>query len=170
MTVGRVILASGCFWGAQELLRSYPGVLATRTGYCGGRTLAPTNSDHDGHAMCVEVVYDRDVTSLRELLEFFFQIHDPTTPNRQGEHVGPSYRSAIFHTSQHQRRIALETISDIEESGRWPGKIVTEVAPAGSFWEAEPEHQDFLQKHAFGYTCHRVRPEWTLQKRVEPPA
>lgn len=168
MTARRVILASGGFWGAQEVLRRPTGVIATRTGYSGGDTPNAVARDHGNHAESVEVVFEDSVISFRALLEFFFRVHDPTTLNRQGDNVGPAFRSAIFYTSEQQKRIALDTIEDIEASGRWPGAIVTEVAPAGVFWEAEPENQDFLRKHVFGYTCHCVRPEWVLTRPSEP--
>jgi peptide-methionine (S)-S-oxide reductase len=163
MTTERAVLANGCFWGSQELLRHLPGVISTRTGYSGDpNTPNATYRRHGDHAEAVEIVFDPDVLSYRRLLEFFFQIHDPTTLNRQGNDIGRSYRSAIFFTTDEQKQVALETIADVERSGRWPGTIVTEVEPAGDFWEAEPEHQDYLQKYPQGYTCHWVRPDWTL--------
>jgi peptide-methionine (S)-S-oxide reductase len=161
----RVILASGCFWGAQELLRKKPGVISTRTGYSGGSTANATYRNHGDHAESVEIVFDTDQISFRELLEFFFQIHNPSTLDRQGNDVGRSYRSAIFYTSDEQRKMAVETIQDVDASGLWPGKVVTEVAPAGHFWEAEDVHQDYLQKYPMGYTCHYVRPGWKLPHR-----
>ena len=163
MTTERAILANGCFWGSQELLRHLPGVISTRTGYSGDP--APPNATyrrHGDHAEAVEVVFDPDELSYRRLLEFFFQIHDPTTRDRQGNDIGRSYRSAIFHIDDRQRQIALDTIADVDRSGRWPGPVVTEVEPASDFWEAEPEHQDYLQRIPNGYTCHWVRPDWTL--------
>lgn len=158
----RSLLAGGCFWGMQELLRRLPGVVATRVGYTGGSVPNATYRNHEGHAEAVEVVFDPGRLSYRALLEHFFQIHDPTTPNRQGNDLGSSYRSAIFHFDETQRRIALATIAEIDASGLWPGKVVTEVVPAGPFWEAEPEHQDYLQRNPGGYTCHFVRPHWRL--------
>ena len=161
-----IVLAGGCFWGMQDLFRRQPGVVSTRVGYSGGDFPNPTYRDvctaTTGHAESIEVVYDPQVTSVRALLEFFFSIHDPTTPDRQGNDRGPQYRSAIFYTSQEQAQTARETIADIERSGLWPGRIVTEIAPAGAFWEAEPEHQDYLQRHPHGYTCHFPRPGWKL--------
>ncbi|WP_022899998.1 peptide-methionine (S)-S-oxide reductase MsrA [Humibacter albus] len=166
MTTERAILASGCFWGAQELLRKKPGVISTRTGYSGdANTPDATYRHHGDHAESVEIVFDPDVISYREILEFFFQIHDPSTKNRQGNDIGRSYRSAIFYTSPEQERVARDTIADVDASGLWPGKVVTEVEPAGDFWEAEEEHQDYLQKYPAGYTCHYVRPEWRLPHR-----
>jgi peptide-methionine (S)-S-oxide reductase len=159
------ILAGGCFWGAQQLLRRRPGVISTRTGYSGGDTPNATYRNHGDHAESVEIVFDPDVISYRELLEFFFQIHDPSTKNRQGNDVGRAYRSAIFYTSDEQKQVALDTIADVDASGLWPGKVVTEVEPAGAFWEAEDEHQDYLEKNPYGYTCHYVRPGWKLPHR-----
>lgn len=156
------ILAGGCFWGMQDLLRKKVGVLSTRVGYTGGDNQHPTYRNHPGHAEAVEIVYDPMRITYRELLEFFFQVHDPTTRNRQGNDVGTSYRSAIFYADEHQRAVADGTIKEVELSGRWPGKVVTEVTPAGAFWEAEPEHQDYLVKNPNGYTCHYVRPQWQL--------
>jgi peptide-methionine (S)-S-oxide reductase len=156
------VLAGGCFWGMQDLLRAKDGVLSTRVGYTGGQNEHPTYRNHPGHAEAVEVVYDPRRITYRELLEFFFQVHDPTTLNRQGNDVGTSYRSAIFYQDDQQRDIANATIEDVEASGLWPGRVVTEVTPAGTFWEAEPEHQDYLVKHPHGYTCHYVRPQWQL--------
>lgn len=163
MTEERAVLAGGCFWGVQELIRHEKGVLSTRVGYTGGRGQNATYRDHDSHAEAVEIVFDADRTSYREILEFFFQIHDPCTPNRQGNDIGTSYRSAIFYTSDAQRQIAEETIAAIDASGLWPGKVVTELHPAQAFWEAEPEHQDYLQRYPDGYTCHFVRPRWRLR-------
>ncbi len=162
------ILAGGCFWGVQELVRNLDGVISTRVGYSGGETPNATYRNHGSHAEAIEIVFDPNRISYRDLLEFFFQIHDPTTMNRQGNDVGASYRSAIFYLSDEQRRIAEDTIADVEASGLWPGKVVTEVAPAGPFWEAEPEHQDYLQHYPNGYTCHYVRPGWKLPKREQP--
>ena len=156
------ILAGGCFWGMQELLRNYPGVISTRVGYTGGEVPNATYRNHGNHAEALEVVFDPAQISYRRLLEFFFQIHDPSTLNRQGNDRGTSYRSAIFYTTDEQRRVAEETIKDVDASGLWPGKVVTDVAPAGPFWEAEPEHQDYLQKYPDGYTCHFIRKDWKL--------
>lgn len=164
----RAILAGGCFWGVQDLLRKYDGVISTRVGYSGGDVRHATYRNHGTHAEAVEIIFDPDKISFRKLLEFFFQIHDPTTKNRQGNDVGTSYRSAIFYTSEEQKRVAEDTIADVEASGLWPGKVVTEVSPAGDFWEAEPEHQDYLLKYPDGYTCHFVRPNWVLPKRSSP--
>jgi peptide-methionine (S)-S-oxide reductase len=161
----RAILAGGCFWGAQDLLRRQPGVISSRVGYSGGDVPNATYRNHGTHAEAVEVIFDPDKLSYRKLLEFFFQIHDPTTLNRQGNDVGTSYRSAIFYTTDEQRQVAEETIADVDASGIWPGKATTTVTPAGPFWEAEREHQDYLIKHPHGYTCHWVRPDWVLPKR-----
>jgi peptide-methionine (S)-S-oxide reductase len=161
------VLAGGCFWGVQDLIRKRPGVLSTRVGYTGGDVPNATYRNHGTHAEALEIVFDADVISFRDLLEFFFQIHDPSTKNRQGNDIGLSYRSAIFYTSDEQRRVAEDTIADVDASGLWPGKVVTEVAPAGPFWEAEPEHQDYLQNYPDGYTCHYVRPGWKLPHRAE---
>ncbi|HEX4297132.1 MAG TPA: peptide-methionine (S)-S-oxide reductase MsrA [Devosia sp.] len=162
----RAVLAGGCFWGAQDLIRRQPGVISTRVGYSGGDVANATYRSHGNHAEAVEIVFDPDKTSFRKLLEFFFQIHDPSTKNRQGNDVGMSYRSAIFYTSPEQKQVAEDTIADVNASGLWPGKAVTEVAAAGPFWQAEPEHQDYLIKHPGGYTCHFVRPGWVLPKRA----
>jgi len=162
----RAILAGGCFWGVQELLRNRPGVISTRVGYSGGDVDNATYRNHGTHAEAIEIIFDPSKLSYRELLESFFQIHDPTTKNRQGNDRGTSYRSAIYYTNDEQRRVAEETIKDVEASGLWPGKVVTEVAPAGAFWEAEPEHQDYLQHYPSGYTCHFVRPNWRLPQRA----
>ncbi|WP_233580014.1 bifunctional methionine sulfoxide reductase B/A protein [Frondihabitans sp. PhB188] len=159
------VLAGGCFWGAQQLLRRRPGIISTRVGYSGGTQANATYRHHAGHAEAVEIVFDPALTSYREILEFFFQIHDPSTKNRQGNDVGESYRSAIFFTSEAQRETALDTIADVDASGLWPGKVVTEVTPASDFWEAEEEHQDYLEKDPYGYTCHYVRPGWRLPAR-----
>ena len=159
------ILAGGCFWGMQELLREYPGVISTRVGYSGGEVPNATYRNHGSHAEAVEIVFDPAKISFRKLLEFFFQIHDPTTPNRQGNDRGASYRSAIFYTNDEQKQVADDTIADVNASGLWPGKVVTEVVPAGPFWQAEPEHQDYLRRIPYGYTCHWVRPDWQLPKR-----
>jgi peptide-methionine (S)-S-oxide reductase len=159
------ILAGGCFWGMQDLLRRYPGVLSTRVGYTGGNVANATYRNHGTHAEAIEVIFDPERLSYRNLLEFFFQIHDPTTADRQGNDRGSSYRSAIFYLNDEQRKIAERTISDVQASGAWPGKIVTELSPAGPFWEAEPEHQDYLERIPNGYTCHFVRPNWKLPRR-----
>ena len=164
------ILAGGCFWGMQDLIRKRPGVLSTRVGYSGGDVPNATYRHHGTHAEALEVVFDPSAMSFRELLEFFFQVHDPTTLNRQGNDIGTSYRSAIFYTSDEQKRVAEDTIADVNASGLWPGKVVTAVTAAGPFWEAEPEHQDYLQRYPAGYTCHYVRPEWRLPPRTEPGA
>ncbi len=166
MTTHKAILAGGCFWGLQELIRKQPGIVSTRVGYTGGDVPNATYRNHGTHAEAIEIVYDPSVTDYRTLLEFFFQIHDPTTKNRQGNDLGMSYRSAIFYLDAEQQRIAQETIADVDASGLWPGKVVTEVSPAGDFWEAEPEHQDYLQRYPNGYTCHYVRPGWTLPRRA----
>ena len=163
MSKERAVLAGGCFWGMQDLLSRYAGVLATRVGYTGGDVPNATYRHHGSHAEAIEIFFDPDIISYRELLEFFFQIHDPTTLNRQGNDRGSSYRSAIYYTSEEQKLAAEETIAAVSASGRWPGKIVTEVAPVGPFWEAEPEHQDYLERYPDGYTCHFVRPNWTLR-------
>jgi peptide-methionine (S)-S-oxide reductase len=165
MATERAVLAGGCFWGVQELVRKQPGVVSTRVGYSGGDVRNATYRNHGTHAEAIEIVFDPAKTSFRELLEFFFQIHDPTTRNRQGNDVGMSYRSAIYYTSPEQERIAEDTIADVEASGLWPGKVATEVVPVGDFWEAEPEHQDYLQRIPDGYTCHFVRPNWRLPAR-----
>ncbi len=164
----RAILAGGCFWGMQQLMRRLPGVVATRVGYSGGDVKNATYRTHGTHAEAIEITFDPSKTSFRNLLEFFFQIHDPTTPNRQGNDWGTSYRSAILYTSEEQRRVAEDIIADIEASGLWPGKVVTELSPAGDFWEAEPEHQDYLERYPNGYTCHFVRPQWKLQQQFPP--
>ena len=159
------ILAGGCFWGVQDLLRRYPGVLATRVGYSGGDVANATYRNHGTHAEAIEIIFDPNTISYRKILEFFFQIHDPSTENRQGNDRGTSYRSAIYYTNDEQKRVAEDTIRDVDASGLWPGKVVTEVAPAGPFWEAEPEHQDYLQRLPHGYTCHYIRPDWVLPQR-----
>jgi peptide-methionine (S)-S-oxide reductase len=165
MSTERALLAGGCFWGMQDLIRKQPGVVSTRVGYTGGDVPNATYRNHGTHAESIEILFDPDFTSYRKLLEFFFQIHDPTTVNRQGNDIGTSYRSAIFYTTDVQKRIAEDTIADVEASGLWPGKVVTEVVPAGDFWEAEPEHQDYLERIPNGYTCHFVRPDWKLPVR-----
>lgn len=163
----RAVLAGGCFWGMQDLIRRRPGVISTRVGYTGGDVPNATYRNHGNHAEAIEIVFDPKRIRYRNLLEFFFQIHDPTTLNRQGNDRGTSYRSAIFYTSDEQRQIAEDTIADVDASGLWPRKVVTEVAPAGDFWKAEPEHRDYLERYPNGYTCHFVRPEWKLPKRAE---
>lgn len=170
MTEERAVLAGGCFWGVQDLFRRYDGVLSTRVGYTGGNTAHATYRNHGAHAEAVEIIFDPARISYRRILEFFFQIHDPTTRNRQGNDVGTSYRSAIFYTTDEQRRIAEDTIADVDESGLWPGKVVTEVVPVGDFWEAEPEHQDYLLRYPGGYTCHFIRPGWKLPIRKSKEA
>ena len=170
MSTERAVLAGGCFWGVQDLVRKQPGVISTRVGYSGGDVPNATYRNHGTHAEAIEIVFDPAVTSFRRLLEFFFQIHDPTTVNRQGNDVGLSYRSAIFYTSPEQKAVAEDTIADVEASGLWPGKVVTEVAPVGDFWEAEPEHQDYLERIPNGYTCHFVRPGWKLPHRADAAA
>ena len=161
------ILAGGCFWGVQELVRKLPGVISTRVGYTGGDVPNATYRNHGTHAEGLEIIFDPEKISYRDLLEFFFQIHDPTTKNRQGNDIGLSYRSAIFYTSDEQKRVAEDTIADVDASKLWPGKVVTEVAPAGPFWQAEPEHQDYLERYPSGYTCHFIRPDWVLPHRSE---
>ncbi|HVY52389.1 MAG TPA: peptide-methionine (S)-S-oxide reductase MsrA [Devosia sp.] len=165
----RAVLAGGCFWGMQQLIRRQPGVVSTRVGYTGGDVPNATYRNHGTHAEAIEIVFDPDKTSFRRILEYFFQIHDPTTRNRQGNDIGTSYRSAIFYTSEAQKAVALDTIADVDASGLWPGKVVTEVAPAGPFWQAEPEHQDYLERYPNGYTCHFPRPGWVLPKRSAAP-
>ena len=166
-TTERAVLAGGCFWGMQDLVRKLPGVISTRVGYSGGETPNATYRNHGSHAEALEIIFDPAKTNFRNLLEFFFQIHDPSTKNRQGNDMGMSYRSAIFYTSEDQKQVALDTIKDVDALGLWPGKVVTEVAPVGSFWEAEPEHQDYLEKYPNGYTCHFARPGWKLPRRAE---
>ncbi|MFI5061123.1 MAG: peptide-methionine (S)-S-oxide reductase MsrA [Actinomycetales bacterium] len=166
-TTEKAILAGGCFWGVEDLIRKRPGVLDTRVGYSGGDVPNATYRHHGTHAEALEIVFDPEKISYRDLLEFFFQIHDPSTKNRQGNDVGTSYRSAIFYVNDEQKRIAEDTIADVDASGLWPGKVVTEVSPAGPFWEAEPEHQDYLERIPWGYTCHYVRPGWKLPRREE---
>ena len=167
MTEERAVLAGGCFWGVQDLIRRIKGVVSTRVGYTGGTVANATYRHHEGHAEAIEIVFDPSKLSYRTLLEFFFQIHDPTTLNRQGNDRGTSYRSAIFYTTDEQKRVALDTIADVDASGLWPGKVVTEVTPAGDFWQAEPEHQDYLERYPNGYTCQFVRPGWKLPVRAK---
>jgi peptide-methionine (S)-S-oxide reductase len=166
----RAVLAGGCFWGMQDLIRRRPGVRSTRVGYTGGEVANATYRNHGMHAEAIEIIFDPSITSYREMLEFFFQIHDPTTPNRQGNDRGPSYRSAIYYVDETQRAVALDTIADVNASGLWPNVVVTEVEPVGDFWEAEPEHQDYLERIPNGYTCHFVRPDWVLPKRAATQA
>lgn len=161
----KAVLAGGCFWGMQELIRKKPGIISTRVGYTGGNVPNATYRNHGTHAEAIEIEFDPTVTSYRKILEFFFQIHDPTTANRQGNDIGASYRSAIYYTSEKQKEVAVDTIADVNASGLWPGKVVTEVEAAGPFWEAEAEHQDYLQRIPNGYTCHFARPGWVLPKR-----
>jgi peptide-methionine (S)-S-oxide reductase len=165
MNTERAVLAGGCFWGMQDLIRRYDGVISTRVGYTGGEVRNATYRNHGNHAEAIEIIFDPRKVSYRQILEFFFQIHDPTTRNRQGNDMGPSYRSAIFYTSDEQKRIAEDTIADVDASGIWPGKVVTEVVPVSDFWEAEPEHQDYLERIPNGYTCHFLRPHWRLPVR-----
>jgi peptide-methionine (S)-S-oxide reductase len=159
------ILAGGCFWGMEQLIRRQPGVLSTRVGYTGGDVPNATYRNHGTHAEAIEIVFDPRQTSYRQILEFFFQIHDPTTKDRQGNDIGPSYRSAIFYRDDEQKQVAEETVADVDAAGVWPGKVVTEIEPAGPFWEAEPEHQDYLERYPNGYTCHFIRPDRKLPKR-----
>jgi peptide-methionine (S)-S-oxide reductase len=166
MSNARAVLAGGCFWGMQDLLRKKPGVASTRVGYTGGDVPNATYRKHGTHAEGIEITYDPDVISYRDLLEFFFQIHDPTTPNRQGNDRGLSYRSAIYYIDESQKSVAIDTMADVDASGIWPGKVVTELEPVGDFWEAEPEHQDYLERIPHGYTCHFIRPDWVLPKRA----
>jgi peptide-methionine (S)-S-oxide reductase len=163
----KAILAGGCFWGVQALVRRMAGVLSTRVGYSGGDVKNATYRNHGTHAEAIEIVFDPKILSYRKLLEFFFQIHDPTTPNRQGNDRGTSYRSAIYYTTEEQKDIAEDTIADVNASGIWPGKAITELAPAADFWEAEPEHQDYLERYPDGYTCHYIRPNWVLPVRPQ---
>ena len=170
MQTEKAILAGGCFWGVQDLIRKQRGVITTRVGYTGGDVPNATYRKHGTHAEAIEIEFDPDALSYRELLEFFFQIHDPSTKNQQGNDIGLSYRSAIYFGNDEQRRVAIDTIADVDASGLWPGKARTEVEPAGPFWEAEPEHQDYLQHYPNGYTCHFVRPGWRLPHRTGAPA
>ncbi|MBS0473205.1 MAG: peptide-methionine (S)-S-oxide reductase MsrA [Proteobacteria bacterium] len=165
MSTERAVLAGGCFWGMQDLIRRLPGVISTRVGYSGGDVPNATYRNHGTHAEAIEILFDPAKTSFRALLEFFFQIHDPTTVNRQGNDIGMSYRSAIFYADDTQKRVAEDTIADVNASGLWPGKVVTELAPVGPFWDAEPEHQDYLERYPNGYTCHFPRPNWVLPRR-----
>jgi peptide-methionine (S)-S-oxide reductase len=165
MTSERAVLAGGCFWGMQDLIRRYDGVISTRVGYTGGDVKNATYRNHGSHAEAIEITFDPTRISYRALLEFFFQIHDPSTLNRQGNDRGASYRSAIYYTSDEQKSVAIDTIADVDVSGLWPGKVVTEVEPVGDFWEAEPEHQDYLERIPNGYTCHFIRSGWKLPRR-----
>lgn len=167
MSEQRAVLAGGCFWGMQDLIRKLPGVTSTRVGYTGGEVANATYRNHGNHAEAIEINFDDDKTDFRALLEFFFQIHDPTTIDRQGNDRGASYRSAIFYTNDEQKAVADDTIADVEASHLWPGKVVTEVSAASDFWEAEPEHQDYLERSPNGYTCHFARPGWALPKRAQ---
>ena len=164
MGTERAVLAGGCFWGMQDLFRRQPGVVSTRVGYSGGTTLNATYRNKGHHAEAIEIIFDPEQVSYRTLLEYFFQIHNPTTLDRQGNDIGAAYRSAIFYASEQQKVVAEETISDVDASGLWPGRVVTELSPLGDFWEAEPEHQDYLERIPHGYTCHFVRPDWRLPK------
>ncbi|MDO8359059.1 MAG: peptide-methionine (S)-S-oxide reductase MsrA [Devosia sp.] len=165
-TTERAVLAGGCFWGMQDLIRRRPGVISTRVGYTGGNVPNATYRNHGTHAEAIEIVFDSTKTSYRELLEWFFQIHDPSTKNRQGNDIGASYRSAIFFSSPEQKAVAEDAIADVDASGLWPGKVITELVPASDFWEAEPEHQDYLERIPNGYTCHFARPGWKLPRRA----
>lgn len=163
----RAVLAGGCFWGMQDLIRRQPGVVSTRVGYTGGDVPNATYRDHGTHAEGIEILFDPAKTSYRGILEFFFQIHDPTTKNRQGNDLGTSYRSAIYYVDETQKAVAEDTIADVNASGLWPGKVVTELEPVGPFWDAEEYHQDYLEKNKGGYTCHFPRPDWVLPKRAQ---
>lgn len=165
MSQQRAVLAGGCFWGMQDLVRKLPGVINTRVGYTGGDVENATYRNHGTHAEAIEILFDPSLISYRQLLEFFFQIHDPSTPDQQGNDRGSSYRSAIYYVDDDQKKVAQDTISDVDASGLWPGKVVTEVEPVGPFWEAEPEHQDYLERFPYGYTCHFPRPDWVLPKK-----
>jgi peptide-methionine (S)-S-oxide reductase len=165
----RAVLAGGCFWGVQDLIRKLPGVIATRVGYTGGDVSNATYRNHGTHAEAIEIVFDPAMIGYRQILEFFFQIHDPTTKNRQGNDIGSSYRSAIYYANDEQKRVAVCTVADVDASGLWPGNVVTEIVAAGPFWEAEPEHQDYLERYPNGYTCHFVRPNWKLHTTIRNP-
>jgi len=162
MAIERAVLAGGCFWGMQDLIRKRPGIISTRVGYTGGEVANATYRNHGNHAEGIEIMFDNEVTSYRQILEFFFQIHDPSTVNRQGNDTGASYRSAIYYVTDEQKDMALKTIKDVDASGLWPGKVVTEVEPISDFWQAEPEHQDYLETRPNGYTCHFPRSDWKL--------
>jgi len=166
----RAVLAGGCFWGMQDLIRKLPGVASTRVGYTGGDVPNATYRNHGTHAEAIEILFDSKIISYRKILELFFQIHDPTTLNRQGNDTGVSYRSAIYYENNEQRAEALGTIADVNNSGLWPGKVVTELEPVGDFWEAEPEHQDYLERIPNGYTCHFPRADWVLPASDLSPA
>ncbi|MFT5895990.1 MAG: peptide-methionine (S)-S-oxide reductase [bacterium] len=166
MSNERTVLAGGCFWGMQELIRKLPGVISTRVGYSGGDIPNATYPDHGTHAEAIEIIFNDELTDYRRMLEFFFQIHDPTTMNQQGNDRGTAYRSAIYYENEAQRQIALDTIADVEAAKLWPGPVVTEIEPVGDFWEAEPEHQDYIKRIPHGYTCHFIRPDWVLPKRT----
>jgi peptide-methionine (S)-S-oxide reductase len=161
----RAVLAGGCFWGMQDLIRKLPGVIETRVGYTGGDVPNATYRNHGNHAEAIEITFDPETICYRRILEYFFQIHDPSTRNRQGNDVGSSYRSAIYYVDDQQKRVAEDTIADVDASGLWPGKAVTEVEPVGDFWQAEPEHQDYLERYPNGYTCHFPRADWVLPRR-----
>ena len=163
----KATLAGGCFWGMEELVRKREGVISTRAGYTGGDTPNATYRNHGDHAEAIEITFDPQKTNFRELLEFFFQIHDPSTKDRQGNDRGRSYRSAIYYADAAQEAVARDTIADVDASGIWPGPVVTEVEPLGDFWLAEDEHQDYLQVYPNGYTCHFVRPGWVLPRREQ---
>ncbi len=163
----RAVLAGGCFWGMQDLIRKLPGVAATRVGYTGGTIANATYKNHDGHAEAIEINFDPNLISFRDLLEFFFQIHDPSTLNRQGNDIGSSYRSEIFYVDEEQRQIAIDTVADVNASGKWPNPVVTAISPVSEFWEAEDEHQDYLERFPNGYTCHFPRPDWKLPSRTK---
>jgi len=167
MTIERAVLAGGCFWGMQDLVRKLPGIISTRVGYTGGIEASPNYQNHGSHAEGIEILFDNEVTSYRKMLEFFFQIHDPSTLNQQGNDRGTSYRSAIYYVSDEQKQEALNTITDVNESGFWPAPVVTQVEPAGEFWLAEPEHQDYLRRYPEGYTCHYIRADWELPRTVK---
>ncbi|RWD50429.1 MAG: peptide-methionine (S)-S-oxide reductase [Mesorhizobium sp.] len=162
----KAVLAGGCFWGMQDLIRKLPGVVETRVGYTGGNVPNATYRNHGDHAEGIEIVFDPEMISYRRILEYFFQIHDPTTRNRQGNDFGTSYRSAIYYLDEEQKRTAEDTVADVDASGLWPGKVVTDVEPAGDFWYAEPEHQDYLERYPGGYSCHFPRSDWVLPRRV----
>lgn len=162
----RAVLAGGCFWGMEDLIRKLPGIISTRVGYTGGDIANATYRNHGTHAEGIEIMFDPSEITYRRILEFFFQIHDPTTPNRQGNDRGMSYRSAIYYIDEDQKAVALDTIADVDASGLWPGQVVTELDPVSEFWEAEPEHQDYLERIPHGYTCHFIRPDWVLPHRA----
>jgi peptide-methionine (S)-S-oxide reductase len=167
MAIERAVLAGGCFWGMQDLIRKMPGIKSTRTGYTGGDVKNATYQNHGSHAEAIEILFDNEVTDYRKMLEFFFQIHDPSTLNQQGNDRGTSYRSAIYYVSDEQKQEAQRTIDDVNASGIWPGSVVTELQLVGAFWPAEPEHQDYLERYPEGYTCHYIRADWVLPRRLE---